>query len=101
MAVDTRRLLQLRVLSMIEGTSTLILFGIAMPMKYFGDTPEAVSIVGSLHGAFFVALAGACLWGIRGIPLGRNLGVLLMAAAVIPFGPFLVDHRLKALAPSD
>jgi len=101
MAVDTRRLFQLRVLSMIEGTSTLILFGIAMPMKYFGDTPEAVTIVGSIHGALFVALVAACVWGIRGIPLGTKLGGLLMAAAVIPFGPFVVDHRLKALAPSD
>lgn len=99
MAVDTRRLKRLRVLSLIEGTSTLILFGIAMPLKYFGDIPQAVTVVGSLHGALFVALVGTCLWGIRAIPLGLNLGALLMAAAVIPFGPFLIDHRLKALAP--
>ena len=46
----------LRTLAIIEGVSTLVLFGIAMPLKYFAGLPLAVRIVGSLHGALFVAL---------------------------------------------
>ena len=62
----------LRTLAIIEGVSTLVLFGIAMPLKYFAGLPLAVRIVGSLH-----ALAAAGI-----------------AAAVVPGGPFLLDRHL-------
>jgi len=88
---------RLRTLSLIEGTSTLILFGIAMPLKYFADMPMAVRIVGSLHGLLFVMLWVYCLYGIRRIPLAPKLGAAVMIGAIFPFGPFVVDRRLRDL----
>ena len=38
----------LRITSLIEGLSLLLLLGIAMPLKYIWDLPLAVRIVGSL-----------------------------------------------------
>ena len=46
----------LRRVAFVEGVSTLVLFGIAMPLKYLAGLPLAVRIVGSIHGFLFVAL---------------------------------------------
>ena len=59
----------LRLLSLIEGVSTLILFGIAMPLKYAAGMPLAVTIAGTVHGALFTALALMLLIAIRQVPL--------------------------------
>ena len=37
-----------------EGTSFLLLLGIAMPLKYAADIPEGVEVVGMLHGLLFI-----------------------------------------------
>ena len=43
-----------RTIGIAEGISFLVLLLIAMPMKYFLKIPEAVKIVGWMHGALFV-----------------------------------------------
>lgn len=46
-----------------EAISTIVLFFIAMPLKYFADVPEAVRVVGSIHGflvVIFVILLLVC-----------------------------------------
>lgn len=95
--IDRKLLGRLRVLGMVEGTSTLLLFGVAMPLKYFADIPLAVTVVGSIHGMLFLALVSAFIAGIAHIPIPRALAAAGVAAAVIPFGPFLIDGRLKRL----
>jgi integral membrane protein len=87
----------LRHLAFIEGISTLVLFGIAMPLKYFAGMPLAVRIAGSLHGALFVALVLMLLLAIRKIPISPVLAAAGIAAAVLPGGPFLFDRRLAPL----
>jgi len=86
----------LRQLAIIEGISTLVLFGIAMPLKYFADMPLAVRIVGSLHGALFVALVVMLVVAIRRIPISPALAAAGIAAAVVPGGPFLLDRHLAS-----
>ena len=39
----------LRLSSLADGFSYIVLLGIAMPLKYMADMPMAVQIVGSLH----------------------------------------------------
>ena len=82
---------------MVEGTSTLVLFGVAMPLKYVWDMPLAVRVVGSLHGFLFVALAIMCVMAITRVPIGRKLAFAGILGAVVPFGPFVVDRRLREL----
>jgi integral membrane protein len=91
----------LRHLAFIEGISTLVLFGIAMPLKYFAGMPLAVRIAGSLHGALFVALVLMLLLAIRKVPISPALAAAGIAAAVFPGGPFLFDRRLAPLDTSD
>lgn len=84
----------LRGLAIVEGISTLVLFGIAMPLKYFAGMPLAVRIVGSVHGALFVALVVMLVLAIRKVPISLGLAAAGIAAAVVPGGPFLLDRHL-------
>ena len=99
--MDLTVLTWLRVLGMIEGTSTLILFGVAMPLKYAAGYPLAVTIAGSIHGALFVALSAACVIAMDRVPIGTKLGLAGIVGAIIPFGPFVVDGWLKRVGEQD
>ena len=93
--VDHRFLAKLRLVGKIEGASTLILFGIAMPLKYLAGIPMAVTIAGSVHGFLFVALVTLFIMGTKRIPISRRLAAAGVAAAIFPFGPFIVDRWLS------
>ena len=85
------------VMGLIEGTSTLLLFFVAMPMKYVWETPEAVTIVGSIHGVLFVILVLMFLYGRWVVPLSWGFVFVGFIAAIIPFGPFLVDFKIAQM----
>ncbi len=95
--IDSQFLSRLRLLSVVEGISTLLLFGIAMPLKYVADMPMAVRIVGSLHGLLFVCLAIVFLLAIRRVPISKRLATAGIIAAILPFGPFVFDRWLGEL----
>lgn len=92
---------RLRVFSMVEGTSTLVLFGIAMPLKYLAGMPVAVRIVGSLHGFLFVVLALLFLLAIRKVPMPAAKAGQGIIMSILPFGPFLFDKELIRLRDAD
>ena len=98
--VDKRFLSGLRTLSFVEGASTLILFGVAMPLKYVWGMPLAVRVVGLTHGILFSLLVFQLWRAIRRVPLDRRIAGLCMVAAVVPLGPFIADRWLK-LASQD
>ena len=89
----------LRTLALVEGVSTLILFGVAMPLKYFAGMPLAVTIAGGIHGALFTALAIMFLVAVRNVPISLGLAVAGIIASVFPGGPFLFDRRLARITP--
>lgn len=77
----------------LEGTSFLVLLGIAMPMKYLYGQPELVRTVGWFHGVFFLAYVGALAYlsSEQGWPLKKT--VMGLVAGFLPFGPFLFERR--------
>ncbi len=84
-----------RSLALVEGVSFLVLLLVAMPLKYMWDMPLAVKVVGWVHGALFMALVTLLLqvtvfgqW-----PLRR--AVMVLVAGLLPFGPFVLDRRLR------
>jgi integral membrane protein len=99
-SIDRTFLRRLRTLSIVEGISTLVLFGVAMPLKYLADKPMAVTIVGAIHGFLFMALVVTFLVGMRRIPLSPRLTMGGIAGAVVPFGPFVVDRWLVRVGES-
>jgi len=87
-------------MGIIEGTSTLLLFLVAMPLKYLAGMPLAVTIVGSIHGALFVVYV-LMLWVARTrVPISNALTFWGLVGAVVPFGPFLVDVPLVRMLRS-
>ncbi len=82
------------VVGYLEGISAICLFFIAMPMKYFYGLPEAVTVVGSIHGALFVGYIGTLIIGV-GNHWSRLAVIHGFIAATIPFGPFWFDGQLK------
>jgi len=86
---------RLRTIGVVEGISFLVLLGIAMPLKYMAGLPIAVKIVGSIHGLLFilflVALAQVMI--VAKWPFSR--GFVVFVAALLPFGPFVMDRRMK------
>ncbi|GGA11175.1 putative membrane protein YdzA [Paenibacillus marchantiophytorum] len=90
-----RSLNLLRYVGWAEGTSFLVLLLIAMPLKYFFHTPQAVLFVGMAHGALFVLYLLSLAW-VTFLHRWSMLRVLLaFLAAFIPFGPFLFDRRIR------
>ena len=85
----------LRAVGLVEACSFLVLLGIAMPLKYFAGQPLAVKVVGWIHGVLFMIFCGALLRTmiVARWPLSR--AALIFIAALLPFGPFVVDKRMK------
>ena len=92
---EIKAIQQLRHIGLVEGTSTLLLFFVAMPLKYAAGMPMAVSIVGMIHGILFTLY---CIALVRAsLVLKRSFGwsAIVFIAAIIPFGPFVLERRLR------
>jgi integral membrane protein len=96
----TTQLGRLRIISYAEAASFLILLCVAMPLKYLAGRPEAVRVVGMIHGLLFVLYVFNVIqakieygWSIKTMLLG-------IVASVLPFGPFVADAKLYRDAPS-
>jgi integral membrane protein len=93
---DKQKLLhRFRMIGIAEGISFLVLLLIAMPLKYFFNFPEAVKVMGWIHGALFVAFIYFAFEVM--ITLKKNFLWLVkaFAAAFIPLGTFIFDRQLK------
>lgn len=88
----------LRRTAVVEGVSFLVLLGIAMPLKYIYGQPQAVRIVGMLHGVLFVVFCAALLYVTLVARWPMSRAALVFAASIIPFGPWLVDRRMNEYA---
>jgi integral membrane protein len=86
---------RLRLLGLLEGVSCLVLFLVAMPLKYAAGNPVLIFPVGMAHGVLFMAYIGAAAWvaKVRKWPLSRL--AVAFAAAFVPFGTFVFDASLR------
>ncbi len=95
----TTQLGRLRIISYLEGSSLLVLVGVAMPLKYWRGDPGLVKAMGPVHGVLFLLFVFNTLsvaveqrWKFR----QTTWKVLL--ACMIPFGTFYIDkHILKKM----
>ena len=86
---------KLTIMGYLEGTSFLLLLGIAMPLKYMMNMPEMVGYVGPVHGVLFIAYIVVLFITAHKIKMplwALPAGVL---GSFLPFGPFVFDHVLK------
>ena len=96
---------RVRAAGLVEGVSALVLFFAAMPLKYVPATGSETALlgkqvvfwVGAIHGGLFVAYAIITFvaWG-QGALRFKHVA-MAAAASIIPFGPFVIDRKLKAV----
>ncbi len=84
-----------RWISLIEGTSFLLLLLIAMPLKYMWDYPLAVTYVGWAHGVLFVIYIYTVFPTAHKLNWNFSRTFFALIASVLPFGPFIFDRNLK------
>jgi len=84
-----------RAIALVEGLTTIALFCVAMPLKYWAGNPALVPPLGMAHGvAWLTYLAGMvmCLPG-KGFTVGEVARTFI--AALFPFGTFLNDGLIR------
>jgi len=84
-----------RIVSITEGISMIVLVFIAMPLKWIFELPTMVTYVGWVHGVLFIAYILILFPTSRKLRWSFVRAVFALAAAILPFGPFLFDRKLK------
>jgi integral membrane protein len=84
-----------RAVSLIEGVSYVVLLAVAMPLKYIAGVPEAVKLVGSIHGGLFVLFAIALLGAARDQRWALGAMSTAMIAAIMPLGAFWLERQIR------
>lgn len=86
---------RLRLIAFLEGVSLLLLFFVAMPLKYMLDQPAMVKHVGMAHGLLFVLFVG--LTSIESVLRGwsfLHVTWKVLVSSLIPFGTFYIDKTI-------
>jgi integral membrane protein len=79
-----------------EGLSLLLLFGVAMPLKYAAGWEHATWWPGLAHGMLFLAYIGAMVPLARAEGWSRGESALGFLASLVPFGTFAFERRLES-----
>ncbi|MDX1353611.1 MAG: DUF3817 domain-containing protein [Thiomicrorhabdus sp.] len=84
----------LKTLSILEGSSLILLLFIAVPLKRLADTPEAVTVLGPIHGFLFILFNLFILLAVSKFKLKKKYALLGFFASLIPFGSFLYKAKV-------
>jgi integral membrane protein len=85
----------LRIVGFFRRLVFLLLLFIAMPMKYIWDNPLWVKYVGMGHGLLFILFIVVLLVVCQRMKWSIHMFILGLIASILPFGPFVFDHKLK------
>ena len=91
----------LRFVGTLEGISFLLLLGVAMPIKYIWGNPVFVKYIWMGHGVLFVLFLVMLLVVCHRMKWSLSIFNLGLIAAILPFGPFIFDRKVKQLAEKD
>ncbi len=84
----------LRFMALLEGSSLLILLFIAVPLKAYFGIPEAVKMIGPIHGMLFLAFNAMLMVNSNNGNLTGKQALLGSVASFIPFGTFVFKARI-------
>lgn len=84
-----------RILSLIEGSSLLLLLFAAMPARHYLGFSEIVFYAGMTHGILFLAYIVGSLIVSHNQNWSVGYWLLVFFASVIPFACFFLDRRLN------
>jgi len=84
-----------RIVALFEGLTTLALFCVAMPLKYWAGNPALVPVAGMTHGAAWLAYVAAMAVCLPGNGFSALAAVRTFVAGLFPFGTFLNDPLIR------
>ena len=90
-----------RIISIIEGISYLLLLFVAMPIKYIGDNPYPVKIVGMGHGVLFILFVLVLFAAQIKYKWDKGIVLQLFVYSLLPFGFLLIEKVIKTLKKED
>ncbi|MEL1245817.1 DUF3817 domain-containing protein [Flavobacterium sp. DGU11] len=82
-----------KIIAILEGISALVLFFIAMPLKYIWDSPEYIRPTGMAHGVLFtiyIVLATMLKFEMNW-PWKKY--IIICLASIPPFGTFIMERK--------
>ncbi|MFL1012819.1 DUF3817 domain-containing protein [Flavisericum labens] len=82
-----------RIVALLEGASYILLLFIATPIKYLGDDPQYVKLLGMPHGLLFIAYIAMAVMIRKDYNWNNRAFMVVLMASVIPFGTFYVDKK--------
>jgi integral membrane protein len=94
-AEDLALIRRLRLVSLVEASTLLVLLLVAVPLKHAFGYAWATKIMGPVHGAAFVAYAWSVIAAVSGGGWSRSEIARLSFGAFLPFGGFLNARLLQ------
>ncbi|MDG3582083.1 MULTISPECIES: DUF3817 domain-containing protein [Galbibacter] len=82
-----------RLISILEGISYLLLFGVTMPLKYMADFHGPNKIIGMIHGILFITYVAMALVLQRKQNWSYATLFIILMCSVVPFGTFWMERR--------
>ena len=82
-----------RIVAFLEGVSYILLLFIATPIKYFGDDPQYVKLLGMPHGLLFMAYIVMAVLISKDMKWDNKTLWIVLIASIIPFGTFYIDKK--------
>lgn len=93
--MDKASLNYLRILSLSEGLSYLLLLAIGMPLKYALHIPLPNKLLGMGHGILTLIFVATLYLTWLKKEISFRLAIIVFIASLLPFGAFYVDRYLK------
>ena len=99
LASDLNQLRRMRLVSVLEGMTLVILIFVAVPLRHLGGYRVATMVMGPIHGVAFLLYVWMLIQTISGGSVTKDDSLRLIAYAFVPFGAFFNERILrKALA---
>ena len=84
-----------RIVAFLEGLSYILLICVGVPLKYIGNDVTVVKLLGMPHGFLFMAyIAFVIVLRFDNLWFKKHF-ILITLASIIPFGTFVVEHKLR------
>ncbi|RKP47669.1 DUF3817 domain-containing protein [Trinickia fusca] len=84
----------MRRVSLLEGSTLLLLIFVAVPLRHLAGLPIATRIMGPIHGLAFLLYVWMLMRAVSDGSWSRSEMAGLVIAAFIPFGAFVNERRL-------
>ena len=94
-ADERHQLRRMRAVSLVEGTTLVVLVFVAVPLRHLAGFRLATSLMGPIHGMAFMLYLWMLIETISGGAWSKREIARLLIAAVVPFGAFVNERSLR------